>query len=107
MQAMGATKVERQARATRGARAVALSGGAARSCLTRLRPRIVFALPTLSCIMRRGSLFLNLVAPLGDRLTAGQQILALLIKVRILVPQPHPCAPPERILRRSFLHARP
>ena len=31
--------------------------------------------------------FLNLYATLGDRLTAGQQILALLIKVRILVPQ--------------------
>ena len=27
------------------------------------------------------------LAPLGDRLTAGQRILALLIKVRILVPQ--------------------
>jgi hypothetical protein len=31
--------------------------------------------------------FLNLFATLGDRLTAGQRILAPLIKVRILVPQ--------------------
>src|ERR1700729_2886090 len=36
-------------------------------------------------------IFLNLFAPLGDRLTAGQRILAPLIKVRILVPQLSAC----------------
>jgi hypothetical protein len=35
-----------------------------------------------------GSAFSNLIAALGDRLMVGQRILAPLIKVRILVPQP-------------------
>ena len=33
---------------------------------------------------------------LGDRLTAGRQTLDLAIKVRILVPEPGECSPPER-----------
>ena len=49
---------------------------------------------------RRGQPILSLFALLGDRLTAGQRILALLIKVRILVPQLER-ALPERALGRS------
>ena len=50
--------------------------------------------PECQRLLAEGGIFPCSSAVLGDRLTAGQQILALLIKVRILVPQPG--ALPER-----------
>ena len=63
----------------------------------------MFALPNACFPARPGHLIGKLPTTLGDRLTAGQQILALLIKVRILVPQPPQRSPPPERAPRGQL----